>query len=63
MRELRIRNYGCGLYRKQEFIRPMGDLLEDQRKGRFLTPGEKKRIQEYAQEQRKKKQSQKKKRK
>lgn len=36
------------------FIRPMDDLLHDQRKGKFLTPDEKKRIQKYAEEQRKK---------
>ena len=36
------------------FIRPMKDLLLDQQKGRFLTPYEKKEIQKYAEEQRKK---------
>jgi hypothetical protein len=39
------------------FTRPIKDLLIDQRKGRFLTPYEKKEIQKYAEVQRKKKQN------
>lgn len=36
------------------FIRPLADLLHDNSKGKFLTPDEKKRVQNYANEQRKK---------
>ncbi len=42
-------------YWKKEFIRPIKDLLLMQRKGEFLTPGEKARIKKYAEEQRRKK--------
>lgn len=41
-------------YYSTPYTRPINDLLIDQRKGRFLTPEEKKAIQKYAQEQRKK---------
>ena len=37
------------------FIRPISDLLFDQRKGKFLTRYEKDSINKYAEEQRKKK--------
>lgn len=38
---------------------PIDELLFKERKGKFLTPEEKKRVKEYAEEQRKKKQSKK----
>lgn len=41
-------------YDTRKFIRPIDDLLEDQRKGKFLTFEEKKTLKEYASEQRKK---------
>lgn len=42
-------------YYKTYYTRPIDDLLFDQRNGKFLTPDEKKRLKEYAEEQRKKK--------
>jgi hypothetical protein len=39
-------------YSKRRFIRPINDLLLDQRKGKFLTPEEKQELKKYAEERR-----------
>ena len=45
--------YGYDYHLTQKgFIRPIDDLLHDQRKGKFLTPEEKKRLKIYSEERR-----------
>lgn len=38
--------------KKRTFIRPINDLLHDQRNGKFLTPEEKQELKKYAEERR-----------
>lgn len=38
--------------KKRTFIRPINDLLHDQRNGKFLTHDEKETLKKYAEEQR-----------
>ncbi len=45
-------HYNYGHKRIYGFIRPIEDLLHDERKRKFLTPEEKKRLKQYAEERR-----------
>ncbi len=61
MRHLELRHGHRADYRTREFHRSIGELLKDQQSGKRLTLKEKKRVQEYAEQQRVKNFSQKKK--
>ncbi|MBK7362833.1 MAG: hypothetical protein IPJ01_11095 [Micavibrio sp.] len=59
--EMRNRHYESAKSKAERiaYIFPIDELLFKERKGKFLTPEEKKRLKKYAEEQRKKKQSKK----